>query len=158
MNGHSNLRPLAAVACLTALSIACASSGRISKPPEPPSPAVLSRDDAIDAARQQAGHLIQDRPVQETTAFYTTYGGAYQALDFDTPLPGSERPAGRTPTWLVIFIPPRRLLLLSARHIPLPPLAPPRYAGITRPHLNTRCRAPQETIRESRQCPYLKAS
>ena len=94
---------LVAVAGLTALSIACASTGGISRPPEPTTPAVLSRDDAIDTARQQAGHLIQDRPVQETTAFYTTYGGAYEALGFETPLPGSERPAGGTPTWLVIF-------------------------------------------------------
>src|SRR3990172_9181301 len=103
MKGHSNLFPLAAVACLTALSIACASTGGISKPPEPASPTVLSRDDAIDAALQRASGLLGEDEIQETTAFYTTYGGAYEALGFETPLPGSGRPAGGTPTWLVIF-------------------------------------------------------
>ncbi|HLA18404.1 MAG TPA: hypothetical protein VJ253_03705 [Dehalococcoidia bacterium] len=103
MKGHSNLFPLAAAAGLTALSIACASSGGISKPPEPASPAVLSRDDAIDAALQRASGLIGEDEIQETTAFYTTYGGAYEALGFETPLPGSARPSGETPVWVVTF-------------------------------------------------------
>ena len=47
--------------------------------------------------------LIGEDEIQETTAFYTTFGGAVDALDFDTPLPGSSRPAEGTPTWLVIF-------------------------------------------------------
>jgi hypothetical protein len=103
MNGHSYLFPLAAAAGLTALSIACASTGGISKPPEPASPAVLSRDDAIDAALQAASGLIGEDETQETAAFYTTFGGAYEALDFDTPLPGSARPPGETPVWVVTF-------------------------------------------------------
>ena len=94
---------LVAVAGLTALSIACTSTGGVSKPSEPPSPAVLSRGDAIEAALQRASGLIGEDEVQETTAFYTTYGGAYDALGFETPLPGSARPSGETPVWVVTF-------------------------------------------------------
>ena len=86
-----------------ALVAACASSSGIPRPPEPTTPAVLARDEAIDAALQRASGLIGEDEIQETTAFYTTYDGAYEALGFETPLPGSGRPAGGTPTWLVIF-------------------------------------------------------
>ena len=47
--------------------------------------------------------LIGEDEVQETTAFYTTYGGAYDTLGFETPLPGSARPSGETPVWVVTF-------------------------------------------------------
>ena len=86
-----------------ALVAACASSSGIPRPPEPTTPAVLARDEAIDAALQRASGLIGEDEIQQTTAFYTTYDGAYEALGFETPLPGSARPSGENPTWVVTF-------------------------------------------------------
>ena len=106
MNGHSNAFLLAAAAGLTALSIACASTGGISRPPEPASPAVLSRDHAIDAALQAASGLIGEDEIQETTAFYTTYGEAYVRLaarGIDKPAPDGEVHPDDTPIWMATF-------------------------------------------------------
>ena len=51
---------IAVVAGLTALSLACASSGAIPVPAKATTPAVPSQDDAIDAALQRASGLIGD--------------------------------------------------------------------------------------------------
>ena len=92
---------LVAIAGLTALSLACA---RSSSPwPLPSATANLTEDEAVETAFTYGGHLTQDRKIQRTTTHYTTYAAAYDVLDFDTPLPGSARPSGETPVWVVTF-------------------------------------------------------
>ena len=93
-----------ATGLLAAVLITLSACARSSSPwPLPSATANLTEDEAVEAAFNYGGHLIQDREIQRTTAHYTTYAAAYDILDFDTPLPGSGRLPGETPVWIVTF-------------------------------------------------------
>ncbi len=60
----------------------------------------------MQEAYNAAGHLIEDRPIQQTTALFTTYGEAYASLaarGIDKAAPDREGPADATPVWMVTF-------------------------------------------------------
>jgi len=93
-----------ATGLLVAVLITLSACARSSSPwPLPSATANLTEDEAVETAFTYSGHLIQDRNIQRTTAHHTTYAEAYDILDFDTPLPGSARPSGETPVWIVTF-------------------------------------------------------
>ncbi len=71
--------------------------------------ATLSEEEAVEAAKAEAGHIIGDSPIQEATAEFTTWAGAHARLadrgfEKESRSPGNPGlPLDDTAVWLAIL-------------------------------------------------------